>query len=446
MQVALEKNAPQEAKQSAGSVLQWISERTDWLMIYDGADGDYEMAEKLLPPGNGGNILITSRNMEIRRATLASLKVLNMAEEEAASLLLKSAALDGMCSYNCDLARKLASELGGIPIALDQAGAFMLTSQHDIANYLGLSPKHKHEILSNPEFKGASDYDRTTYGTWDISMKKIENIAEYDTGEKALAAQSAMRILRTFAFLDHVNIPLELFKNAAENYMKRDVIQVEDTNSNLQLSIKLLDYQTLFLSDEGVWEKLKFLAGIHVLTAFSLIEAHNQLYSMNPLVQAWIRHRVPKAEVTNCYCQTAALVSCSIDLVYSVDNYAFCKMVAPHIRSHALYASELELESTYYNEGYQTFMHVFHHVGSWDEMEKLLLLTAHQQTTELGANHPKTLASIADLALTYYRNQGMEDGAEKLEMVDVINAMAKAILGSDDPGTLTSMADLIRVG
>ena len=126
-------------------------------------------------------------------------------------------------------------------------------------------------------------------------MKKIENIAEHDIGKKALAAQSAIRILRIFAFLDHANFPLELFKSAAENYMKRGFI--EHTNSSIQLSMKLLDHQTLFLSEEVVWEKFMFLAGIHVLIEFSLIEAHDQLYSMNPLVHVWNRYRILNAQI-----------------------------------------------------------------------------------------------------------------------------------------------------
>ena len=135
-------------------------------MIYDGADGHYQTVEKFLPPGRG-NILITSRNVGLKRITLTSLKVLHMVEEEAASLLLKLASLSDSASDHVSnyLARKLASELGGIPLALDQAGAYMLTSQLGIAHYLELYTAHKHELMSNPEFKGASDYDRTTYGT-----------------------------------------------------------------------------------------------------------------------------------------------------------------------------------------------------------------------------------------------------------------------------------------
>ena len=171
MQIANAYKAPQEAKKSARSVLQWISQRTKWLMIYDGADGHYQIVEKYLPPGNRGNILITSRSVGLKRISLTSMKVLNMAEQEATSLLLKSAALDGMSENNNDLARKLASELIGIPLALDQAGAYMLTTQCGIAEYLELYTNHKHELLSNSGFKGASDYATTTYGTWDISMQ-----------------------------------------------------------------------------------------------------------------------------------------------------------------------------------------------------------------------------------------------------------------------------------
>ena len=261
------------------------------------------------------------------------------------SLLLKTASFHSLSDHDHNSARNLVSELGGIPLALDQAGAYMLTSQLGIADYLELYTKHKHELMSNPEFKGASDYDRTTYGTWDISMERIEMMAEEDNGQGALAAQSAIRILRTFAFLDHASIPLQLFQNAAENYMKRNVHK--ESKSNIPLSIRLLDHQSLFLSDKGVWESLKFLTGIQVLISFSLIEAHGQLYSMHLLVHGWIRQRVPNGEITNVYHKARALSSCSVELDYTIDHYAYCKLLAPHVRSNDLHGSEVGLERIY---------------------------------------------------------------------------------------------------
>ena len=284
---------------------------------------------------------------------------------------------------------------------------------------------------------GASDYATTTYGTWDISMQKIEMMAQMDAAGQAHAAQTAIKILRIFAFLDHAKIPEELFRNAAENYMKRDLN--EEAKSDLPLSIGLLNYQTLFLSDEGVWEISKFLAGIRVLISFALIEADSQLYSMHQVVHAWNRYRVPKAELTDIYETTTALLSCSVVLDYGIDNYAFCQLLAPHVRSIAFHASELALQKAYYDDEYEKFMLVFHHVGSWDEMEKLLLVTAEWRTTTLGAEHPKTLDCTANLAFTYM-SQGRLDEAEKLG-VDVMNARKK-IFGSDHPKTFFSMMSL----
>ena len=95
-------------------------------------------------------------------------------------------------------------------------------------------------------------------------------------------------------------------------------------------------------------------------------------------------------------------------------------------------------ESLYHEDEYDRFTFLFYHVGDWEEAEKLLLVQVGWRTRMFGAETPKTLASINNLACTYM-NQGKWDEAEKL-FVDVMNAR-KAKLGSD-PDTLTSMANL----
>ncbi len=59
--------------------------------------------------------------------------------------------------------------------------------------------------------------------------------------------------------------------------------------------------------------------------------------------------------------------------------------------------------------------------------------------TKLGADHPDTLSSMANLAATY-SNQGRWEEAEKLQ-VQVMETR-KTKLGADHPDTLTSMANL----
>ena len=57
----------------------------------------------------------------------------------------------------------------------------------------------------------------------------------------------------------------------------------------------------------------------------------------------------------------------------------------------------------------------------------------------LGAEHPDTLRSMANLSTTYW-NQGRWNEAEQLE-IQVMD-MSKKLLGADHPDTLRSMANL----
>ena len=53
---------------SAESALRWISGiQEDWLIVFDNADLPPDVVAKFIPPGNRGNILITSRNQSMGR-------------------------------------------------------------------------------------------------------------------------------------------------------------------------------------------------------------------------------------------------------------------------------------------------------------------------------------------------------------------------------------------
>ena len=62
--------------------------------------------------------------------------------------------------------------------------------------------------MTDDMFKGASNYDQTVYGTWDLSFKEIERRAGQLTTGNAQAAQSAILILQICAFYHHSNIQI----------------------------------------------------------------------------------------------------------------------------------------------------------------------------------------------------------------------------------------------
>src|ERR1700721_3736715 len=108
------------------SVIHWLSEMySNWLLIFDNADGKPNMISKSLPPGNRGNVLITSRNPGMKRnvSSDAWIEVEDMEEQDAISLLLKASSLDNTSEELREASKPIVKELCYLPLAVDQAGA-----------------------------------------------------------------------------------------------------------------------------------------------------------------------------------------------------------------------------------------------------------------------------------------------------------------------------------
>ena len=82
--------------------------------------------------------MVTSRNRALRRITSGnSLEVVSMEEEEAASLFLKSVMLgSSIFEETKTVARSIVITMGHIPLAIDQAGAYIMTTGCDLEYYL----------------------------------------------------------------------------------------------------------------------------------------------------------------------------------------------------------------------------------------------------------------------------------------------------------------------
>ncbi|KAF8348423.1 hypothetical protein F5887DRAFT_914874 [Amanita rubescens] len=422
-QIAQANGGTDEDASSAASALKWISKKSNWLMIYDNADSGCQVVE---------------RNLELMRIIVDEMEVLEMEEEEALTLLSKSARLDYASESMQTTGKQLISKLGGIPLAIDQAGAYMLTCKCPLDDYLELYAKNQDQLMSNPLFKGASGYGSCTYGTYEISMKEIEaRAAQKRDPAKAIVAESAIAVYQIIAFLHHENIPEELFKSAAENYKKRNIDEERETG--LPLSITMLNPKVLLLDEKGEWNKMQFQLGIQVLLSFSLIKSSGTLYSVHPLVHSWSRDRIPKMEIDQQLLMTKAFLASSVELDYTIDNYEYCGLLTPHMRKINDQATQLNLNNIYYDDECDQFSLVFHHIGSWNELEKLTMWMLERRKANLAPKHPFVLNSMANLAHAY-RKQGRWVEAEKLQVK--VMEVIKENLGSQHPDTLVSMDNL----
>ncbi len=230
-----------------------------------------------------------------------------------------------------------------------------------LVDYLDLYVEKQGELMSNSYFQGASDYGSSTYGTWEISMKEIEARAKKGADSEVETAKCAITLYNITAFLHHEDIPEELFKNAAGNYKKRN-IKFEQAQG-LPLSVTMLDHNLLLLNKRGAWDKMKFQLGMQMLMSFSLIKKNGELYSVHPLVHSWSKYRIPEVEIKKQILITRALLACSVELDYAVDNYKFCGLIAPHIRTNYFHAAQLDSGVAYYDNECVRFALVFHCVG-----------------------------------------------------------------------------------
>ena len=88
--------------------------------------------------------MITSRNFNMRCLTLPenSLEVMEMEENEAVALLLKASCLDPSKVDIQTEALKIVKELFYLPLAIDQAGAYIASGATSIGGYLVKYSKH----------------------------------------------------------------------------------------------------------------------------------------------------------------------------------------------------------------------------------------------------------------------------------------------------------------
>ena len=204
---------------SPESVLWWIgSLKENYIMVFDNADNlSPAELEAYLPPGRGGNILITSRNSALMTLTSPenSLEVTEMEENNAIELLLKASYLDLSSMEFQAEASKIVTNLFFFPLAIDQAGAYIASGATTIADYLAIYSKHRKTLLCHSEFTGASKYNRTVYETWELSYKEIQQRAKSDVSYKASAANSAILLLELFPFVHYEGITEKIFYYAA---------------------------------------------------------------------------------------------------------------------------------------------------------------------------------------------------------------------------------------
>jgi hypothetical protein len=320
-----------------------LARRDDWLLIFDNVPEPAVIAG-MVPPAGGGQVLITSRYAFWPGGQAVEVPVLD--REVAAGFLLARTGAAG--AEEEQAAGELADELGGLPLALEQAAAYMESTGRSIGQYLGLFRRRRAELLGRGEVAT----------TWSLAFAQLGNPA---TGLLRLAACCAAE-----------DVPLDLLLRP---------------RPGLEFAAQVSPLLTPLLDDELIRDDA--VAG---LRRYSLISApQDGQVSVHRLVQAITLDQLPEDERT-AWRRAAALV---IEAALPSDpadpaTWPAFALLLPHVQSTLESASSGTFRTA------QFLARLGNYAAARDQVKQV----RDAREKSLGAEAPNTLAARADLA--YY--------------------------------------------
>jgi tetratricopeptide (TPR) repeat protein len=178
----------------------------EWLLIFDNADGETAIRH-LLPPAGSGSVLITSQNQHWPGRKVLDVPVL---DADVAALFM----LNRTGEQDTAAAHELASELGGLPLALDHAAAYIQATGSTLTTYLALFRQRRAALLDRGTSPGHPASVAATIG---LALSRLQ-----------IEAPDAVGLLRLLACLAPEPVPLErlLGSSLIAAEMGSDVIAV----------------------------------------------------------------------------------------------------------------------------------------------------------------------------------------------------------------------------
>jgi hypothetical protein len=172
-------------------VKDWLKTSQDWLLLLDNAD-DLNLVQTFLPTRFAGHLLLTTRAQIIGKLA-RRLEVDTLDAQVGALLLLRRAGLVepdapfGVASpSDRSMALALTEELGGLPLALDQAGAYIEETQCGLANYQQQYQTRRAELLAHRGML-VDDHPLPVATIWSVSFQRV--------GERNPGAAELLRLL-----------------------------------------------------------------------------------------------------------------------------------------------------------------------------------------------------------------------------------------------------------
>jgi tetratricopeptide (TPR) repeat protein len=280
-----------------GVLWEELGRRERWLLIYDNAEQPRDLAP-YRPPAGSGHVLVTSRNPAWgAMATPVPVEVLSRAE--AVAFLCGRTGEDGTATD------ELADTLGDLPLALEQAAAYLEETGTSARDYLRLLGERAGELLGLGEL---TDHPDTVASTWALSLARAQT-----------EAPAARALLTLCAFLAADDIPRALPVEHAR--LLPEPLQ------------------------QAATDRLAYDRVVGALGRYSLVTASQDSLAVHRLVQAWVRATLDQPAQRRWAAVAVQLVwaACPPD-ADDPATYPTCAWLLPHALAATNHASHLGVD------------------------------------------------------------------------------------------------------
>jgi tetratricopeptide (TPR) repeat protein len=379
--------------------LSWLQAHQDWLLVLDDAASPRDLAPVL--GMTTGRHIITSRRPTGWRRLAQPLPLDTLPPDAAVELLMRIIEPDGPDDERALAC--LADELGHLPLALEQAAAYIESTAISPAAYLDRLRRYPGRMFAAASTSGQeADNQRTVARIWQLSLRAITN-------QQPLAGD----LLRLFAWLAPVPLP-------------RDILEGLHTDLG----------EDPFAVDEA-------LALLH---SYSMITLTRQTVAVHRLVQAVARipdpadpHRTVQAITTARERATRLLEQVLPENpLFNVPGWPRWRELLPHLLTltDLTRAEEEDLHTAGLLVAASGFLQGDGHTSAAIECAQQAV---HIRTRLQGPDHPTTLVARSFLASAHRAADDLET-ATPLHQQNL--ADHERVHGFDHPDTLVARANL----
>jgi tetratricopeptide (TPR) repeat protein len=376
------------------AVRERLEARSDWLLVFDNA-AEPSTLIPCLPQAGHGHVLITSRYRGFEQVA-SELKLDLLPEDDAVALLLGGTEAGAAERLE---AAALAKDLGYLPLALAQAGAYVRSTGRRLGDYRALLATRRTDLLQ----RGApKDAKLPVLLTWGPSLEAA-----------AKECSAARPLLELLAFFAADPLPRTVLVAAPDALPEplRDPLALDDA--------------------------------VTALGRFSLVTAAQGMLTVHRLVQAVTRDGLEMATATARAEAAVRLVNAALPWPsWEHTNWPAIGMLLPHAMATAEAAERLgaDLETA---ANVLNAIALYHWSRAvWVEAEPLYQRAIAIGEKVLGPEHPDLAAWLNNLA-ELYRATGRYAEAEPLYQRAI--AIDEKALGPEHPDLATDLNNLANL-